>query len=248
MTATRARNGRRVGATILVLVMLLGFIGLGVWQIQRREGKLALIARVDARVHAPPVAAPPAADWPRVNREADEYRHLRLRGRFLEARPVLVQAVSELGAGFWVLAPWRQESGEVILVNRGFVPGDQGDPMALIAAPSRELRELTGLLRINEPGGGFLRANVPEAGRWYSRDVVAIASSLGLRQVAPYFVDEDAPVPAVSGRWPAAGLTVVQFRNHHMIYALTWFGLAGLAVYGLLRLWREPSARAARER
>ena len=42
--------------------------------------------------------------------------------------------------------------------------------------------------------------------------------------VAPYFVDADAtPNP---GGWPLGGLTVVRFPNSHLIYALTWFGLA----------------------
>jgi cytochrome oxidase assembly protein ShyY1 len=49
--------------------------------------------------------------------------------------------------------------------------------------------------RISETRGGFLRANDAAAGRWYSRDVAAMAAALGLQQssVAPYFVDADAP-------------------------------------------------------
>ena len=235
-----------MAASALVLLMLITFIGLGSWQIQRREGKLALIERVDARVHAPPVAPPLAAEWEAVTREADEYRHVRVVGHYLDTPSVLVQAVTELGPGFWVLAPLRQGAGEVVFINRGFVPEGRGDVRTLAGRPPAGPQTLSGLLRISEPGGGFLRSNAPGQGRWHSRDVGAMATSLGLTKVAPYFIDEDAPVPAVSEQWPAAGLTIIHFRNHHLIYALTWFGLAGLAGYGLLRLWREPrSARAA---
>ena len=65
-----------VGAGIVFLVLL----GLGTWQVERRAWKLDLIARVDARVHAPPVPAPGPADWPRVGPD-DAYRHVRLSGR-----------------------------------------------------------------------------------------------------------------------------------------------------------------------
>ena len=95
---------------------------------------------------------------------------------------------------------------------------------------------VTGLLRASEPGGGFLRANDPARDRWYSRDVAAIARARGLGEVAPFFIDADAtPNP---GGYPVGGLTVVAFRNDHLVYALTWFGLAGLSLFGVLLLGR----------
>ena len=51
---------------------------------------------------------------------------------------------------------------------------------------------VTGLLRMTEPHGGFLRHNDPAANRWYSRDVQAIAAARGLTRVAPYFIDAEA--------------------------------------------------------
>ena len=97
---------------------------------------------------------------------------------------------------------------------------------------------MTGLLRITEPGGGFLRRNDPAAGRWYSRDVAAIAAARGLADVAPYFVDADASSDVPGG--PRGGLTIVSFTNHHLIYALTWFVLAIMAAgAGLFMLLPE---------
>ena len=89
---------------------------------------------------------------------------------------------------------------------------------------------MTGLLRASEPDGAFLRANAPDEGRWYSRDVAAIARARGLSDVAPYFIDADAtPNP---GGHPVGGLTVVRFRDSHFSYALTWFGLSILSLAG----------------
>ena len=237
------RRGGAARATFVAGLCLTALVcaGLGIWQVQRRSWKLDLIARTEERLRAAPVTAPGPADWPAISPQNDEYRRISLHGRYLDAAETLTMAVTERGPGFWVLAPFRADAGFTVLVNRGFVPEGQRAPEERRKAAAGKTK-LTGLLRPSEPGGGFLRANAPAQGRWHSRDVAAMAETLGLGSIAPYFIDEDAPVPAVSERWPAAGLTVVQFRNHHLIYALTWFGLAGLAAYGLVRIWRDPAA------
>lgn len=225
-----------VGAGLVFIVLL----GLGTWQVERRAWKLDLIARVDARVHAPPVPAPDFAAWPRVGPD-DAYRHVRLAGTFLHDRETLVQAVTERGGGFWVLTPLRRPDGSLVLVNRGFVPGDRRDPATRAAGQVAGETTVTGLLRLTEPGGAFLRSNDPKDDRWYSRDVAAIAAARGLTDVAPYFVDADAtPNP---GGLPVGGLTVIAFPNNHLVYAITWYGmalmLAGAVVY-VLRGGRGP--------
>jgi surfeit locus 1 family protein len=128
-----------------------------------------------------------------------------------------------------------------VLVNRGFVPADRRDATQR-QNPSGG-QTVTGLLRLTEPGGAFLRANDPQAGRWYSRDTQAIAAAQNLGPVAPYFIDAAAgPDPETL---PVGGLTVVRFRNAHLAYALTWFGMALLlAVTGLYALRRPKSPDA----
>jgi len=199
-----------------------GFAALGTWQIERRAWKLALIARVEQRVHAPPMAAPGPDRWTRVNAADDEYRHIQASGRYLRAADSFVQAVTERGAGFWLMTPLRQTDGSVVLVNRGFVASDRSAPTTGEAAAPVTV---TGLLRITEPGGGFLRHNDPTANRWYSRDVQAIAAARGLGPVAPYFIDADA-TPGDNGAGPVGGLTVISFHNNHLVYAITWYVLA----------------------
>jgi len=205
-----------------------------VWQIERRAWKLDLIAQVDARIHAPAAPLPARADWARINARDDAYRHVRVTGSFLHDRETLVQAVTERGAGFWVLTPLRTDQGTV-LVNRGFVPSERRDPASRRAGQGSVT--VTGLLRMSEPGGAFLRANDPVAGRWYSRDVAAIAEARTLGEVAPFFIDADAtPNP---GGYPFGGLTVVAFPNNHLVYALTWFGLAALSAWGAALIVRK---------
>lgn len=225
---------RRRSATTLVVVAVLGvllcagFAALGVWQVERLGWKQALVARVERQLHAEPVPAPGPESWAGLTRERDEYRRLRVQGRFDDRRQVLVRASTDLGPGFWVLAPLRTPDGWWLLVNRGFVPPDQREGFP----PGGEANGRAGLLRFSEPGGSLLQANDPAAGRWYSRDVAAIAAAQGLQgPVAPYFVDLQA-APGAPG-WPRAGLTVLRFSNNHLMYAITWFALAAMVAAAL---------------
>ncbi|MDB5793152.1 MAG: hypothetical protein JWQ80_3176 [Massilia sp.] len=233
----RPRKLVRVVLAVVGLFLIVLFAGLGTWQVQRLQWKLALIERVNSRVSAPPVAAPTSA----VSREADEYRHLRLDGHFLYDYTTPVQAVSELGAGYWLITPLCTPSGTIVLVNRGFIPAadargryrarEASGNVCLPAGPVHPqlspLHALTGLLRISEPGGGFLRENDPVGNRWFSRDVAAIAAARGLNNVAPYFVDAArGQDPAGAPDKPVGGLTVISFQNNHLVYAITWYALA----------------------
>lgn len=229
---------RRLLVGLALVVAIAGLAGLGLWQIERRAWKLDLIARVEARLAAPPVAAPGPADWPGISAE-DAYRRVTATGSFLHDSEVPVQAVTDLGPGFWILTPLRTPDF-TLLVNRGFVPTDRRDPVTRPQGQIEGPVTVTGLLRVTEPGGAFLRRNDPGAGRWYSRDVAAIAEAEGVGPVAPYFLDADAtPNP---GGLPVGGLTVIHFRNSHLSYALTWFALAAGLAGASLYLWLRPPA------
>ncbi|MGC6327931.1 SURF1 family protein [Rhizorhabdus sp. FW153] len=220
------RRPARTGAALVLLALALVFVGLGVWQVQRRAWKHALIATVEGRVHAAPVAPP--APGRLTSPDVTDLAYLRIvaRGRYRPGPDILVRAVSDLGAGYWVMTPFDTDNGFAILVNRGFVAQDDKDrarwrPNGAVV--------LTGLLRPSEPGGGFLRANDPAGGRWYSRDVASIARAARLGPVAPYFVDAGR-LPGGDG--PVGGLTVIRFSDNHAVYALTWFIMALMSAFG----------------
>jgi surfeit locus 1 family protein len=231
--------------SVLLLTGIAVLIGLGVWQLERRIWKLDLIAQVERRVHAEPVAAPGTSSWPHINAADDAYRRVRVTGHFTGDRGTLVQAVTEFGGGYWVLAPFRTDGGFTVFVNRGFVPTDEAQPFLKDQEPGTKT-SLTGLLRVSEPGGAFLRHNDPAADRWYSRDVRAIAAARGIGEVAPYFIDADASDNREGA--PVGGLTVISFPNNHLIYALTWFGLAALLIGWTIYLGRQEwrASRASR--
>ena len=234
--APRSRRLRHTVLAIAGLALFLVLIALGTWQVERRAWKIALIERVEQRVHQAPAPLPPRAQWPTVNAADHEYLPVTLQGQWLADKTVLAQAVTELGAGFWVITPLQQADGSAVLVNRGFVP--QAQRAQWLAAPlpagSPTTATVQGLLRMTEPGGGFLRHNDPAQQRWFSRDVAAIGQALQLAGAAPFFIDANLPDAqahtAHTATWPRPGMTVVRFHNSHLVYALTWYGLALMVV------------------
>ncbi|MGJ7917295.1 SURF1 family protein [Massilia sp. LXY-6] len=231
-------RGVRLAAAALALLLIVLFAGLGTWQVHRLQWKLDLIARVEQRVHAAPVAPPPSARWAGITADADEYRRVQVAGTYLYEYTTPVQALTEQGSGYWLLTPLCTVDGHVILVNRGFIPTEpgartryeprksQGYPCATVAGGAVQL---VGLLRISEKGGAFTRANDPVANRWYSRDVAQIAAARGLPSslTAPFFIDAAAGQnPPGAPDQPQGGLTVVSFHNSHLVYAATWYALA----------------------
>ena len=232
-TAATAGGSRRKRALFAaaMLFICVAACALGVWQLQRRSGKLALIAQTQARIHAPPTPAPGPASWRRISATQDAYRRVRVAGRYDHRRETLVLAVTGREPGYWLMTPLRTDAGWTVLVNRGFVPAES-------ARPSRPTGEVAviGLLRISEPGWAVFRVNDPAADRWFSRDVPAIARARGLAGVAPYFIDADAA--GAPDSYPLGGLTVVTFRNEHLGYALTWFAISALGGWAFRRVLR----------
>lgn len=265
MTAGAGRPRRpamRLAWLSAAALMCAGFLALGCWQLQRLAWKLDLIERVEQRVHATPVPAPGPERWLLMSAASDEYLRLTAAGLWLHSLSTRVQASTELGSGFWLLTPLCQADGSIILINRGFVPSRPDDWKAVApqlangdACVPRAGRvpgevSVTGLLRISEPGGSALRRNDADASHWYSRDVAAISAAHRLRRTAPYFIDAEADasaapasVEAADDLHPVGGLTVISFRNNHLVYALTWFALALMAAGACWLMTRDKWKR-----
>ena len=227
---------RLLGMAVAALAVA-ALVGLGLWQLQRLAWKTDLIARVEARMSAPPTPAPGPDAWARLSADASEYTRVTLHGHYLTDHPdLLAQALTERGAGYWVMSAFETDGGWRLWINRGFVPQDARAKRDW-AAPVPDATGVQGLLRLSQKGGGFLRENDAAGGRWYSRDVAAMAAASGIGPVAPYFVDAAAgPDPAAR---PMGGMTLVQFPNNHLVYALTWFAMAFGLICGLIVVARR---------
>ena len=214
-------------ATALALGLLLG---LGFWQLRRLSEKEALLARIDSRIHAPAMPVPDEPQWSQLKLDDLEYQPVTLRGMFRHDQEVLVfepagKIAGELVArGFDVLTPFQLASGAIVIINRGFVTDQYANAGRRKAGQVSGQQFITGLLRLPQRRNMFTPPDDPAKNNWFSQDPAEIARVTGLTRVAPFLIDADKTENP--GHWPQGGATVIDLPNHHLEYAVTWFGLA----------------------
>ena len=145
--------------------------------------------------------------------------------------------------GYWVFTPARLADGSLLIVNRGFVPEGRQDPKSRPDGQISGAVEIVGAMRW--PGGRhwFTPNDEPAHNLWFSRDPQAIAAAKGLGPVAPFYVEQETPVPP--GGLPHPGKLVVTLPDNHLQYALTWYGLAIVLVV-VFATWAFGSGRSER--
>ncbi len=240
MSARGERRGGVLAATVFTIVGIAFLIGLGVWQLERKAWKENLIATVSMRASRAPEALPPRDGWARLTPEANEYSRVAISAEFLEGQEAYAYtAGSSLradveGQGFWVFAPARLAGGSIVLINRGFVPTDRKDPATRALGTPRGSIDIAGYMRWPEARGLFTPADDTKNNVWYVRDPKAMAEAHKWTVAAPFYIDQELPVP--SGGLPKPGKIEVKMPNNHLGYALTWFGLA-LALGSVYVAW-----------
>jgi cytochrome oxidase assembly protein ShyY1 len=241
MSATLRRRGV-AGFTIFTLVMVTAFAGLGVWQLQRRVEKHALISALNERLAAAPAALPRPAQWGALTPAKDEFRRVTFTATYAALPDAMVyssgSAVREdvSGPGTWAFLPARLADGAIVAINAGFVQNTMQDRAQQDRAVSRLIKneplQLTGYIRFPESGGALTPPENLAKRLWFTRDHLAMARALGWGegdgQVAPFYVDLESPVP--ESAIPKPGPLQVHLKDDHLQYAITWFALAGAVV------------------
>jgi len=220
-------------------------VALGVWQLQRRQEKHALMSALAERLAAPPVPLALAAQWPLLTRERDEFRRVSFAATFQPGPDARIYSSGSAvrtdvtGPGAFIFAPALTADGQRIVIDRGFVPDGQR-----AEAPPQGTVTLTGYLRFPEQSGWLTPA--PDLGKrlWFARDTAGIAGQLSWGSVAPVYIDLESPAP--SSGLPRPGPLDVHLTDDHLQYAITWFGLA-LAVGIAFLVWLRGARRLAKE-
>ena len=217
------------GMTIACAVLFAVLCWLGVWQLERLQWKLALIATVNGHMTAAPVTLDQIAALPA---DQAQYRRVILHGRFDYAKEAYVFTTDASGAPVYhVLTPLQTDSGKTLMVDRGAVPKEKLDPASRAAGNVAGEVAVTGVWRAPDAPGLFTPAPDLSKRVWYARDLAGMAAADRITLSQAALVEADAtPNP---GGLPKGGQTVVSFRNEHLSYAVTWFGLAIM----LLGVW-----------
>jgi surfeit locus 1 family protein len=240
MTAGRASLRRGVLVPSLAAAGAFAvLVALGLWQVERKAWKEALIATIAARLSAPPVALPRREEWSRLGAEADEFLRVAVTAEFENDKEGLVYTGGSTlreatgGPGYWVFTPARLTGGGDVMVNRGFVPEGRQNPATRAEGEIAGPVDLIGVLRWPELPGLFTPNADGVHNIWFSRDSAAIAAAKGI-DAAPFYIELESPDPP--GRLPRAGRLQPNLPNNHLQYALTWFGLAAVLT-GVYATW-----------
>jgi surfeit locus 1 family protein len=234
------RRGGVIEATVFALVGVAILVGLGIWQLDRRVWKENLIATVTARLARAPEDLPPRESWPRLVPENDEYSRVKFSAEFLAGEEALVYTAGSAfrpdvqGPGYWVFAPARLAGGSIVLVDRGFVPAERKEPASRAQGAPQGIIDVVGVMRWSEIRGMFTPADDPKTNVWYLRDPKAIAAAKKWDTAAPFYIEQEAPMPP--GGLPKPGKLAVDLPDNHLQYAITWFGLA-LGLAGVYVTW-----------
>jgi surfeit locus 1 family protein len=256
MIGTRARPRGVAGFGLFTLVMVALFVSLGLWQLQRRVEKHALIAALNERLAAAPRPLPSPAQWSALTPAKDEFRRVGFAATY-ESRPdaMVYSSGSGIredisGPGTWAFMPARLPGGETVVVNAGFVQNTMQDreqqDRAVVRLVNKEPVTLTGYIRFPEAAGLLTPQENPAKRLWFTRDHLAMARALGWgeggRPVAPFYIDLEQPVPT-SGI-PKPGPLEVHLKDDHLQYTITWFALAA-ALAIAFAVWLRAQRRAA---
>jgi cytochrome oxidase assembly protein ShyY1 len=246
MMAAAAKPRPVAGFAIFTAAMLIVFVGLGVWQLQRRAEKHALIAALTARLAAAPVPLPPPAQWSALNPAHDEFSRVSFTAAYQSRLDAMVYSSGSAvrddisGPGTWAFLPARLPDGETVAVNAGFVPNTMQDrgqqDRAVAQLITQQPVVLTGYIRFPETAGILTPVQDRTKRLWFTRDHLAMAQALGWDKVAPFYIDLEAPVPA--NGIPKPGPLEIHLKDDHMQYAITWFALAVAVVIAFAVWWR----------
>jgi surfeit locus 1 family protein len=215
-----------LGFTALMLTGLAVLIGLGVWQLKRLAWKEGLIAQIEMRSKDDPITLKQAIAMANKGRDPSYYR-VRVDGRFHHAKERYLYTTSNERVGWDVITPLETADGDMIWVDRGFVPDELKDPSIRPLGQVENVVTVTGIVRAPETQSLFAPDNEPAANRWFWRDLQGMARSAfpnDIIQVAPFLLEaEKSDIP---GGWPEGGRSQLDLPNNHLQYAITWFLMA----------------------
>ena len=217
--------------TLFSLPVLVVTLGLGFWQLERREWKRDILDRIATNQAAAPLTFDELVKGDPLRHE---YGRVRLAGTFLHDKEFYLAARSlKNKVGVHVVTPLRLDDGRIVLFDRGWVASERKEPAKRAEGQLAGRVELGGVVRRAQERRQFAPENAPDRNIWFHVDVPAMRRMAG---GAPdpvldrFFLDADSTPNR--GGLPVGGQTRLDIPNDHLQYAITWF-LIGVALLGV---------------
>jgi len=229
--------------TLVSLPILVLCLGLGVWQMERREWKRDILDRIAANQSAAPIELDALLKDDPLRHE---YGKASVSGRFLHDKEFHLAARSRGNkVGIQIVTPLRTDRGQIVLFDRGWAPSEKKDPKTRAEGQVAGDVKLSGVVRRSQVQRQFSPDNVPDKNVWFHVDVPLMRKMAGGAPdplLDTFFLEADAaPNP---GGLPIGGQTQLDIPNDHLQYAITWFLLA-LALAGVYLSYHWENGRLA---
>ncbi len=212
--------------TLMMLILLPVFIGLGFWQLQRAEEKRQILAKQVERQQSAPIQLEGVLEYS----EEMRYRPVRVRGTFDTRYQIYIDNKIHQGqVGYQIVTPLRIENTQsYVLVNRGWVP--QGPSRANLPNVTTPTMDVTvhGHLDVphrdvlNMSGQNRSNSGWPAVQRWV--DGVEFQRETKLDMLPIIILQAPAAEHGFSREWHFVNSTPEKSTS----YAVQWFSFAGL--------------------
>jgi surfeit locus 1 family protein len=224
---------------VVVFAVIVAFVLLGRWQLERLDERRAENAVISDYLAAPPV------EWSKTSSgRPPEYSRLLISGVLAPEEEVLLRSqVNQGQPGFDVLTPLYVDEVSAVIVNRGWVPLEFDSPPVDQAQPPGGVVTVEGIVRY--PLSGSNLANTD--GTTGKLGIVARVDleRLNLQidgDLATFYVELKSLAPSGISQPIPPGIPEVS-EGSHLSYAVQWFSFALVSTIGYAALIRSTARR-----
>lgn len=223
---------RWLGYAALLVIFSLACVWLGNWQFERRAEAQAEISRIDRNYDAPAVPLTEVVpDRSTFDEDAHKWQTVELRGRYVGEPYIARNRPGPAGVGSNLIQALELDRGEVIFIDRGWVPVSGTDEVATaLPAPASGEVLVHARLRASEnaiSGRTASKNSVPSINAPMLADLAGLTDTAYLG-VYGALVTED---PA--GETGALAPRPERDEGPHLSYALQWYVFILIALIGV---------------
>jgi len=216
---------------VIVVITVVAFVNLGMWQLRRLDERRALNATIESRMAEDPVDLGLLLSTVGTDPETLEYRRVTATGTYQTEGEILLQARTlNSVSGHNVVTPLAAQDKSLV-VNRGWVRIDSEGPPVPDALPPTGIVTVSGILRVSEARGP---TGVVEADGSYRKigrlDLELLAPQWGPALLPVYLQLETQNPP--QGQYPSPLPPPEIAEGAHLSYAIQWFVFAAVAAIG----------------
>jgi cytochrome oxidase assembly protein ShyY1 len=222
---------------VVALLFAAACVVLANWQLDRRDQAVSKIQRMVDNYEKPAIPIQALANLELDEVVPFEWTPVEISGRYLASDELLVRNRPIAGQpGFLQIVPFQATSGEVVMVERGWIQADSNLAPASTMTPSEELRTVVARVRLGEANPN--RDSPP-----------GFATSLHLESLSELFANpieqrfylrliSESPGEPVS---PQPLSQPVLDEGNHLSYAVQWILFALMGFYALFWAIRQES-------